>query len=78
MTRLTALKEVVASPHYSALLQMGVLSNLAERNLRLAETYTALRAAGVAPLRSARQTAKIFRCSQRRVYQILSEVEVLP
>jgi hypothetical protein len=75
--KVQVLKRAIENPDYVDLVRMGLLSHLAERNFRLVESYTALRKSGVAPLRASRQTAKTFRCTVRRVYQILSEVDVI-
>jgi len=77
MSKVEVLKRAVQNPDYIELVRMGLLSHLAERNFSMVQNYSALRSAGVAPLRAARQTAKVFRCTTRRVYQVLSELDVI-
>lgn len=68
-----AVKRLIISDDFPTLLQLGLVSPLAVRNVQMIEYYEALKSAGVAPLRAVRLCAKQFRMSIRQVYYVKNQ-----
>lgn len=68
-----AVKKLVHGEDFDKLLQLGLVSPLAVRNLQMIEYYEALKTAGVAPLSAVRLCSKQFRMSIRQVYYVKTQ-----